>query len=261
MKVYDVIVPLFEIRDNIESFIDNWFKELPIRKLILGFGKDKIKTPKKYEDQIITLNQTENKTLGKCLSELISEVKTEWFIYLHSDVEIIQHVFDILKSYIKNDVGGIEGEPIIIRHIKGELKYIFPERYFIKRGYSGFQMFRTKCLSNLIKKIEDDYIFTNEDIITQNAVSSSGFRYIKTWAIYLHYNEGLRKNTEKNAKDMFLGILKYTKPNELVKNLIKVTMRSYHDIFKPINSDEIIEFIKKNNSEWLSYIEDFVNSF
>lgn len=259
MKTYDVIVPFFDIKEDVYLYIKNWFKELPIRKLILGFGKDKIEIPKKYENQIVVIDQRKNKTLGKCITELMSKVKTKWFVYLHSDVMITEHAFSIMKKYMKDGIGGIEGEPIIIRHVRGELKHIFLERWFIKRGYSGFQVFRTECLQDLIDKMEDDYVFTNEDLITQDAVTSSGYKYIKTWAMYFHYNEGLRKNTEKNAKDMFLGLLKYTNPNELTKDLMRVIMKSYNDTYKLIDLDEIIEFVNKNNIEWLNYIEKIIN--
>lgn len=261
MKTYDVIVPLFEIRDDIEVFIDNWFKELPIRKLILGLGKDKIEIPKKHEKQIITVDQRKNKTLGKCITELMSEVKTKWFIYLHSDAMITEHAFLIMKKYMKEGVSGIEGEPVIIRHIRGELRHIFPGRRFIRRAYSGFQVFRTECLQDLIEKMEDDYVFTNEDLIIQDAITSSRFEYVKTWAMYFHCNDGLRKGTEKTAKDMFLGLLKYTKPNELTKDLMRVIMKSYNDVYKSIDLSEIEEFINENNTEWLIYVRKIINSF
>lgn len=260
-EMFDVIVPMYEIKEDVNSYIENWFKELPINKLILGIGKDDLKIPHKYKDYIITVDQKKNKTLGKCLVELMKKVETEWFIFLHSDAKITEYAFGIMKKYMMNDVGGIEGSPIVVKYENRKLKHFFHSRIFIKRAYSGFQLFRTVCVQEIIEKIEDDYVFTNEDLIIQNAVTSLGYEYKKTWAIYLHYNEGLRKKTEKNAKDMFLGLIKYTHPDKIVESLIDITMKFYHTTFKHIDPDEIIKFTKQNNLEWLTHIKKSVNRF
>jgi len=258
----DVIVPLYNIEKDLWIHVDNWFKELPIRKLILGIGKDEITIPEKYKNKIITINQKENKTLGKCLADLMKKVETEWFVFLHSDAEVCEYSFEIMKQYMTNRVGAIEADAIVIKRTKDKKdERNYYGRQYIKRAYSGFQIFKTEALQNIITKIEDDYIYRNEDIIFQNAVWKSGFKYIKTSAPYLHFNQSNYKKNEKDAKDMFLGILKYTFPNRITTGLLIGIMKSYMINYKPILTKDILKFIEENNINYWKTVLNTRNPF
>lgn len=248
---------MFDIQDDINDYIENWFIELPIRKLILGVGKDNINIQDKYRKYIIIVEQKQHKTLGKCIAELMAKVRTRWFVYLHSDVKIMPYSFEVMKNYMKEDVGGIEGSPILVRNNTHKLL----GRYYTKRAYSGFQTFRTEIVQHIIKKIEDDFVYRNEDIIFQNAVLIQRLKYEKSFAMYLHINEGKYIKNEKDAREMYLGLIKYTDPHPITIPIVKLTMRHYHDYFKHINVQEECDFIEQNNNKWMLFLRNFLEKY
>lgn len=269
----DVIVPMYHIRDDLEHFIDNWFKELPIRRLFLGFGKDKRellwgfgktknKIRNKYGNRIVKIVQTDLNTQGKCMAELMKKVKTKWFVYLHQDAFITPYAYEIMKKYMENKfVGCIEGGPIVIRHENGKLVRLYHSRQYSYRGYSGFQVFRTAAVKEIIEKIEDDYVFRNEDIIFQNAVLEANYTYEKAWATYLHYNEVYFERNEKDAYEMILGLIKYTKPNKHLKNIVNNVIHFYYKRFGKNHPKEIVKFIRENNDIWLRFLKPILEYY
>ena len=252
-----MIVPLYIIQDDINDYIENWFSELPIRKLFLGIGKKYFNISDKYRNDIEFIYQKEHKTLGMCIVELMSKVRTKWFVYLHSDVKLTPYSFEVIKKYMKEDVGGIEGSPILVRNDTKR----FLGRYYIKRAYSGFQAFKTEAVPNIIKKIEDDFVYRNEDIIFQNAILIQGLKYEKSWAMYLHINEGKYIRNEKDAHEMFLGLLKYTDPHPITIPIVKLTIGFYNDHFKHINVQEVYDFIEQNNDKWILHLNQFLEGY
>ena len=246
----DVIVPMFNIQEDINEYIINWWQEIPINRLILGLGK---KTDKDLDSFFIDIfYQDQKHTLGMCLAELMKQVKTEWFVYLHSDVKIAEFNFQIMKNYMNPEVGAIEGSPLLIRGGKRTLL----GRHWLERAYSGFQVFRTEAVQYIIHKIEDDYIFRNEDLIFQNAVIDMGFTYEKAISTYFHINEGGYKKNEKDSREQFLGLIKYAQPTELMKSIMRITINHYHRTYDNITSENILKFALKNNPKWVNELQD-----
>ncbi|MFW9938376.1 MAG: glycosyltransferase family 2 protein, partial [Candidatus Thorarchaeota archaeon] len=172
-EAIDVIIPIFNTNPLFEKNLKSFYREIPINRLIIGDAgstDDSINILSKFP-RVKIINQASCKTLGYCIAELISEVKTEWFIYLHADVYLPNNWYDIMKRY-KNTYEWFESDRRIITLLDFNLNI---EKS--KRAYSGSQMGRKDAFNNIITKIDDDYLYRNEDIIFQNMIESEGFQY------------------------------------------------------------------------------------
>jgi len=228
MEKIDVICPIHYLDlDAFKLFIQTWFQNIPIGRLIVGIGQENdalYSLLLNYKLSHITfVNQEDYLTLGYCLQELIGFVKTEYFIFLHADVEIPQEWF----------------EQMWISRVKGILESLkapsFGPESFIqaskKRAYSGAQLILKESVENL--NFDDDFIYTNEDIIIQNIVQNRGFSYIKT-PIFHHHHKKYRKRTQPRKTILqwqWKGIIKYAFPSSnlmrYVKGIVKMLSQDY----------------------------------
>jgi len=214
---YDVIVPVYWINEYLEENIQSWFREIPIRNLYFGMNNPNVKIEFDHP-QVKFLNQDNYNTLGMCLADLMKRVETPWFVYLHSDVLLTEGSFSKMEKQMKEEVGIIESERL---HWNGEYYHEIPQYTYTnyhdsKRSYSGCQLFRTEVVKDIIEKIEDDYIYRNEDIIFQNACIEKGFKYVKDWALHIHQTINTQWTIPMNDTNLmqWKGIIKYTQPNE-----------------------------------------------
>ena len=74
---------------------------------------------------------------------------------------------------------------------------------------------------------EDDYIYTNEDIIIQNIALNRGFSYVKT-PIYHKHHKKFRERTQPRKTILewqWKGIIKYAYPNSKLMNYVKGVLK------------------------------------
>lgn len=258
---YDVICPL--LRPNPKYFYNNvksWFKEIPINNLYFGcnLDSDDVNQLKDQYPEITIIDQREIKTQGKCLAELMKLVSTEWFVYLHADVELTPYCFEVMKRERAKDVGIIESN----REIWDGENITYPNYVKSERSYSGFQLFQKKAIEVFIDTIEDDYIFRNEDLIFQNVIEQLGYKYIKSYAMHVHQAERLQLNNnlsiqgEKKINEyQFKGIIKYTLPtNKLIIPACLVSITNYLRKYGMDMYDFFKDFLSKCNEDWARII-------
>ena len=172
-------------------------------------------------------DQYDLKTLGACLRDLMKQVTTKWFVFVHSDVRITPHAFEIMKHYIKPNVGIIESERLhwngnFDQYNENETKIWFPtytytNYYNRNRAFSGFQIFQKKAIQTLIDRLEDDFLYRNEDMIFQSECIANGFDYVKTFAMHIHQilNGTWTFNWDSTYMMQWRGFVKYTQPTPL----------------------------------------------
>lgn len=264
---YDIICPIYYLNEVFfESFLQSWIKEIDINRILLGINNDSslsyiLKLKKKYK-QIELINQTNLKTLGGCLVDLISRVETPWFVYLHSDVLITPYAMKIMEKYIRKDVGIIEShrEHFIGKLLKSYNKeipvYNASDYYFRDRAFSGFQLFQKESIEPLLEVLEDDYIYRNEDIIFQSEIIRNEYKYIKTWAIHIHFIFNFKWSKER--KDTYImqykGIIKYTNPMSKINIIPLLDALRVNKNEGFTNIYEVLLFCKKHNPLWIDII-------
>lgn len=260
----DVICPIYFL--NLKHFIDNvqsWVRELPINRLIVGMNFDSHNfmifqheiEPLLEGIEVIKHDHTKFDTLGACLADLMKEVQTTWFVFVHSDVELTENCYLLMKSFMKPKIGIIESARILY---DGE-NFSQCDHYFRSRPYSGFQLIRKKAIEKYIEIIEDDYIYRNEDFIAKNQIEQAGYQYKKCWA--MHYHQTVNSTTwskpKEKAYDMqWKGLIKYTIPDP-------ITLYACLEAFKMnvklhgYNTKQILEFAREVNPVWEKAIFDF----
>jgi len=272
IKEVDLIVPVHFIDWNFfGSNLQSWIDELPVKTLYFGCNNPEERffdTVREYFEgykNIKFIDQRGIKTLGMQIVDLMKRVKTEFFVYCHADARLTKHSFLIMEAeMMEDDVGMVESE-----HVNWTgADWILPKCWLNPRSFSGFQLFRKEAVIDIIERIEDDYVYRNEDIIFQNACEVAGFEFRKVWSIHHHYATINMKWTpqgeetpdaKKLTYDMQAkGIVKYCTPNDVTKRAWRdgfggCIRESEADIF-----DFLDNFVSKINPEWEEAIKDII---
>jgi hypothetical protein len=232
MDKVDLICPIYHVDWNfLSSNIDSWNKELFLHRMIFGIatkddeGFEMISNylTGKFVNALI-IDQRQHKTLGYCLKELMDHVQTEWFVYVHADVELTDRSMYIMETYCGEATGIIESDRL---HYDGK-EYTYEPYYFADRSYSGFQLIRKEAIEPILSRIEDDFIYRNEDLIFQNACINNEYFYVKTLAMHIHQITTTKNWTHKRFKtfDMqWRGLVKYTTPTDVTVDAAIAALR------------------------------------
>jgi len=179
----------------------------------------------------------------------MKRVETDWFAYLHSDAFLSPYLFSIMREYMKDDIGIIESERF---HWKGEPRFDYHNFYHNDRAFSGFQLFRTKIIKELVNKIDDDYIYRNEDLIFQSECVKQGYKYVKTLAMHVHqnFNGEWTHDREKTNEMQWKGLIKYAVPNEITIKAFLTSVKAS----KELRLKDFYDFAKQENEDWCEVI-------
>lgn len=252
-----------------EKNLQSWIKELPLSKIYLGVNNHKemhyCKKIAKDYPLIKIVDQLHLITLGGCLGDLIKRVETDWFTFVHADVFITPKAFCIMKEYMKKNVGIIESHR---EHWGGDYSRVIEKNkyeylpinkasdyYYRNRAFSGFQIMRKKAIMSLVERLEDDYLYRNEDMIFHYECVKNGYEYVKTWAIHIHQNiNKIWTRDHQETHDMqYRGFVKYTEPNELTITPCIAALKQLKKLHK-YSIYEPLEFCYKHNANWASEI-------
>lgn len=266
----DVIIPLLNTNELWEKNLYSFFKEIPINRLLIGDGgctDGSVKIVKKFP-RVKIIDQTSHNSLGYCIKELIENVETGWFVYLHADVYLPEGWYDEMVRY-QNKYDWYECN----RKIAILVEYWSEEQNKEERAYSGSQMGRTKVFENVVSKIEDDYLNRNEDIIFSELIKAEGFKYGRIPDTY-HYHQVMNKRNEKEpsfekiiikkARDIkwrkrtydmqARGIIKYLQPKTYLVKTVNESILKLSEVGE-LDWSEFNRWVKKTNPVWLKHIK------
>ena len=280
-KKYDLICPTHYVDwKYFSSNVQSWFDNLPIKTLYLGNNNPDPKYRKMLKEFVegfenaVFVDQTGIKTLGYQITDLMKKTEGDVFIYNHADVRIAPHSILVMEATLEDDVGIVESERVQYdyEHPK-EYPDQYPYYYYRTRSFSGFQLIRKESIWDIVEKIEDDYVYRNEDIIFQNACTKNGFRYEKALsALHVHTcsmvnqkwtPQGEYTTDEETIAETFdmqiKGIVKYCTPDEITR----VAWRDAFGVaFQKCGVDlfEFIEeFVMKVNPIWREAIQETIS--
>jgi len=191
----------------------------------------------------------------------MKRVETRWFVFVHSDVYVNEHSFQNLESFINEKVGIIESERV---HWKDNLIkaneemipcYTYDNYKERSRSFSGFQLMRKEVIQSLIDKIEDDYLYRNEDMIFQSECLNNGFEYKKTWSMHVHQtkNQKWTKDWKETHMMQWKGFVKYTNPNEINKIPCLLSLKMLK-LQYGLQIKDVIIFCQQYNPNWAPII-------
>ncbi len=263
-----VIIPVLHTNELWEANLLSIYREIPVFELILSDGGciDKtIEIAKKFP-RVRVLDHKTFKSLGYSIRKMIEEVKTEWFLYLHSDVYLPKGWFDEMAKH----KGQYDWYGCTMRHTV-MVEY---DSNYGERPWAGTQMGRKVAFDEGIKSIDDDYVYRQEDFVFSDIVKKAGYKegFISST---FHYHQTMKKESPtgrkvksikielemSNAEDIrtwdtqVKGIVKYLEPNKpwLINTAIAGSFKLFQ--LKAYKPSELYGWIHVENPLWLPIIK------
>lgn len=265
----DVLIPVIHTNELWEANLLSFYREIPIQRLMIGDGgciDDSIRIAEKFP-RVQIFNHRNYKSLGFSIRSLIEAVETEWFIYLHSDVYLPDGWFDAMRRY-QGRYDWYECRQ------QATLLVEYPSDYAnALRPLSGSQMGRKAAFESALTKIDDDYLYRNEDMILADLVQRAGFRYGRVDEV-MHYHQTMHKPSpwERKVKSVKIelemsreeelrawmtmgkGIIKYLQPSNDFLISLASSSAEYLIRHKELTWSELKQWVRKTNPQWLPHI-------
>lgn len=266
-KGVDVLIPVLHTNELWESNLHSIYREIPVRRLLIGDGgciDDTVPTVQKFP-RVTVYDHRNYKSLGYSIRKLIEEVQTEWFIYLHSDVWIPEGWFETMtKNQDKYDWFECR------QHLTLLLDY--PVDYTgVSRPYSGTQMGRKSAFATVLPRIDDDYLYRNEDIIYAKLIEEAGYKYGRVEETFHYHQHMLRVSPferkvyatyrveQSRAEEVRAcmmqakGIVKYMKPDADLTSQVVANVQRLVEL-EEISFDEFVAWAKVEHPVWLPFL-------
>jgi hypothetical protein len=263
----DVIIPVIHTNELWEANLLSFYREIPIHTLLIGDGgciDDSIAIARKFP-RVQVLDHRNFKSLGFSIRKLIEAVVTEWFIYVHSDAYLPPGWFDAMYKHQEDyDWFGCPMQHIVM--VKYNVDYG-------SRPWAGTQMGRKHAFENGLNKIDDDFVYRQEDFVFADIVTRAGFKEGKITETF-HYHQTMRKPTPwsrkvkkvhiemeisreeevRTAMTQLKGIIKYLNPDP---NQVQGIMENYYILegFGEIQWSEFIRWVENTNPGWLPILK------
>src|SRR5437762_5084073 len=95
-RAIDVVIPVLHTNELWRANLLSTYREIPVKRLLVGDGgciDDTIEVARGFP-RVHVFDHTSFNSLGYSIRKLIEEVRTDWFVYLHSDVYLPEGWFD-----------------------------------------------------------------------------------------------------------------------------------------------------------------------
>lgn len=263
----DVIIPVYHTNELWRANLISIFREIPVKRLLISDGgviDDSIDIVKEFP-RVEVFNHRHFKSLGKCIAELIKEVSADWFAYLHSDVYLPPGWFEnMIKHKGDYDWYGCPMDITVMVNYKVRLA---------TRPYAGSQIGRKEAFVKGINRVDDDYVYRQEDFVFNKIVEDAGYKTgkientfhyhqvmyraskgfdIKVKSVHVDVNRSEAERKRANETQI-KGIVKYLDPIEpYIINDFKVHFREMVRE-EELNYFEFRKWVKYTNIRWLPY--------
>ena len=266
----DVIIPIMNTNELWERNLHSIYKEIPVNRLLIGDSGStdvSVECARKFP-RVEVIDQSKLKTLGGSLKDLLARIKTDWFVYLHSDVFLPPGWYDEMVK-LKDRYDWFECP----QKLTAMIEFWYNRGEDIPRPYSGSQMGKRSAFEKVLPLIDDDYLYRNEDMVIMELVNRFGGKYGKT-AKTFHYHQLMNKRGEREPKfesfslkreldkqweiktcDMQArGIIKYTDPKPYLLGSVNESLYVLHTL-GALNWLEFKRWVKETNPAWLKHID------
>jgi hypothetical protein len=264
----DIVIPVLHSNELWRSNLISIYREVPVHRLRLGDAgcKDETLTIAREFPRVEIYDHSSFKSLGYSVRELIKAVETEWFCYFHSDVYLPDGWFDVMRGHQQEyDWFGC---PMRITSL---LEFPLVDE---ARPYAGTQMGRKAAFAGGLDRIDDDYVYRQEDFVFAGIVEDGGFRHGKIedtfhWHQVMQRAYGDTRRTRKfkqvtfdvemapeeelfTAETHLRGMIKYLKPNPYLVNAVEGNFRYLQSLGKL--DPDFHDWVGRTNPEWLSFL-------
>lgn len=264
-----VIIPAIHTNELWRANLMSIYREVPVKELLIGDGGvvDDTNVIASEFPRVTIHNHRDFKSLGYSIRKLIESVKTDWFIYLHSDVFLPDGWYDGMKTHQNSyDWFGCRMRQTIMIEFDND---------YDERPYAGSQMGRTAAFINGVQSIDDDYVYRQEDFVFSEIVRGGGFKEGKiddlfhyhqmikkespVWSPYdvkVHISQSLSKEQEIRIHNtQFRGAVKYLNPTS--PTIIRTAIEGAFGLISngQISRRELLDWISATNPRWNLYVK------
>ncbi|MEM3577073.1 MAG: glycosyltransferase family 2 protein [Candidatus Bathyarchaeia archaeon] len=188
----DVVMLTKNSERMLEKCLDSVYRNVPVNRLIIvdGYSTDSTleitkKFHEKYGNVVLIMD---NGTRGSARMKGIKEVKTDWFIFVDSDVTLCDGWYEKAKQLMSKDVGAIWGIEIWegIQNPKTLKLFLkITRKIFELRGGTHDLLVRYDAIKD-IEIPRDLHVF--EDMFIKEWIEHKGYRLVATYDPYcIHY--------------------------------------------------------------------------
>lgn len=212
----DVVVLTKNSERVLEKCFNSVFENVPVNRLIVVDGCSTDSTAEivqrfkdRYGDVVLIKDRG---TRGSARLKGIREVKTEWFLFVDSDVILCGNWYNKAKSYVKDDVGAVWGtevwagmnDPAVL-----ELFLKITRRIFEMRGGTHDLLVRYETVKG-IDIPKDLHVF--EDALIKEWITKKGYRLVPTYDPFCIHYRPPSVWTLKGSRDLLIEALRYSSP-------------------------------------------------
>jgi len=267
----DVIIPVIHTNELWKANLISIYREVPVKRLLISDGgciDDSIEIVKGFP-RVNVFDHKDYISLGYCLRKMIESIDTKWFIYLHSDVYLPEKWFDtMVKHQAEYDWFGCP------QRITAMIEYSHIDKYFgDTRPYAGSQMGRTEAFLKGINRIDDDYVYRQEDYVLASIIEDSGFKHGRIEDTFQYHQlmhkespwsrklTGVTVNVEwsseekiRSATMQIKGIIKYLKPNSYLRKALHSHLSELMQLSE-FNKNDFCIWVQEVNPLWSESID------
>lgn len=269
----DVVIPVLHANVLWEANLFSFYREVPIRRLIVGDAgaiDGSIDILSRFP-RVKILDHSAMSTLGKSLAGLIEAVESEFFVYLQSDVFLPPGWFDSMLSSTGGAdwVGCPELNTVLIQYTND-----YSES---RPSLPGAQLGRTRYFAGVGERIDDDFVYRQEDFVLSEVVVRNGGRIGQNHDTY-HAHELMKRKTTGEAFDVvgvsitknssnreeervhetqLYGFIKYCSPDS--EQVISGAREAYKAavIAGVVKKARAISFAERENAAWVTTVRKF----
>ena len=267
-RAIDVLVPVIHTNELWRANLLSFYREIPIRNLLIGDGgcTDNSLDIAREFPRVKVLDHRSYKSLGYSIRKLIEAVEADWFAYIHSDVFLPPGWFDAMARHQQEfDWFGCP-----MRHT---IMVEYTQDYG-SRPWAGAQLGRRAAFGEALSRIDDDYVYRQEDFVFSDVVRRTGGTEGKVDETF-HYHQTMRKDSPSGRKvigvhvememkpaeeirtwDMQArGVVKYLLPDDpWVRDEAVVSVEKLIELRQSTWS-EFAEWVRTTNPAWLPYLD------
>lgn len=263
----DVIIPIIHTNELWRANLHSVYREIPIHRLLIGDGgcKDDSLDIVKAFPRVEIFDHRSFVSLGYSLRKLIEEVRTEWFIYVHSDVYLPPGWFNTMRAHQPSyDWFGCPQRLTVMV----EYPLVDP-----RRPYAGSQMGRKAAFEAGISRIDDDYVYRQEDFVLADIVRKAGYTEGRIEDTF-HYHQLAHRASpwSRKVKRVVLeveetpeeevraamtqarGIIKYLDPDPVLADWVRVNVDRLVALEKTTWA-AFLDWVASTHAEWLPQLD------
>lgn len=262
----DVIIPVIHTNELWRANLLSFYREMPIHQLLIGDGgciDDSIDIAREFP-RVQVLDHRTYKSLGYSIRGLIEAVETDWFVYIHSDAYVPPGWFDAMQTHqAEYEWFGCPMQHTVM--VEYDLNYG-------NRPWAGSQMGLKKAFVDGLTRIDDDYVYRQEDFVFAEIVKKAGFREGKITDTF-HYHQTIRKPSpwerkvksvdfqleigkEEEARAAMMqikGLVKYLDPDPGFVSGIVTNMDRLEEM-QEMKWPQFLAWVQETNPAWFPLI-------